>query len=175
MITPLRRLPEHDRRALCVVGGALLVLAIVLFLDRPLYSSARQLEHRSAEERQRLSAIVSMSRDYLIAKADMDDVRSTAFTTGSALGGLDAIVVRSGLKKKMSGVKNTTNPVADGIKAVRAELMFDKIPLTAVSGLIAMIESDAHPIGIERVALKASYEDPVLFSATVIVHTVERE
>lgn len=175
MTTVFRRLSERDRRVLLGALGVVIVVAILLFVDRPLYTGARRLEGRAAEERQRLASIVSMGREYVAVKADMDDIRGTAFNPGASLAGLDAIVVRSGLKKKMASVKNRTMPVADGIKAVRAEMAFEKIPLGAVSGLIAAIESDAHPMAIERVALKATYEDPSVFNATLIVNTVERE
>jgi len=150
-------------------------VAILLFVDWPLYTGARQLERGAGEERQRLASIVSMAREYVSVKTDMDDVRGTAFNPGTSLAGLDAIVVRTGLKKKLASVKNTTKAVAEGIKTVKVEMSFEKIPLGAVSSLIAAMESDGHPVAIERIAIKATYEDPSFFNATLIVNTVERQ
>lgn len=169
-------LSERDRRLLVpvVIIGA--VISILLFVDLPLYSRGRQMEKTSAEERQRLTSIVSMSRDYLSVKTELDEIRATAFSGGGAsLSGIDVIVVKSGVKKKMTSVKATTKPVADGIKAIKAEMSFERISMTELSGLIGVMEADVHPIAIERVFVKATYDDPAVFNATVIANTVERE
>ena len=171
-----RSLTERDRRLL--VGGAYLaaVISIVLFVDVPLYSRGRQLEKTSADERQRLASVMSLGRDYLSVKAELDGIRTTAFSgSGAALSGIDAVVVRAGLKKKMASVKATTRPIADGVKAVKAEMSFERISLADLSGLIGALETDGHPIAAERILVKATYEDPAAFNATLIANTVERE
>ena len=167
---------ERERRLLVGVVIIAVVMSILLFVDVPLYTRGKQLEKRSAEEQQRLTSIVSMSHEYLSVKAELDEIRGTAFNGGgAALSGLDAIVGTSGLKRKMASVKATTKPIADGIKAVKAEMSFEKISLAALSGLIAVMESDGHPMAIEKISIKATYEDPTAFNATLIVNTVERE
>jgi hypothetical protein len=172
----LRSLTERDRRLLGVGAYVAVVISIVLFVDVPLYSRGRQLEKTSAEERQRLASVMSLGRDYLSVKTDLDGIRTTAFSgSGASLSGLDAIVVKAGLKKKMASVKATTKPIADGVKAIKAEMSFERISLADLSGLIGALEADGHPIAVERILIKATYEDPAAFNATLIANTVERE
>ena len=176
MTTLFRSASERERRLLAGIAIGVAVLSILLFVDVPLYRNGRQLAKRSAEERQRLTSIVAMSREYLAVKAELDDIRATAFNGGGAsLSGIDALVGRSGLKRKMASVKATPKPIAEGIKAVKAEMSFERISLADLSALIAVLESDGHPLAVERISIKATYEDPAAFNATLIVNTVERE
>ena len=176
MTALLRNVSERERRRLVGVTAVLVVLAILLFVDLPLYNRGTQLGKRAAEEQQRLTSIVSMSREYLSVKAELDETRGTAFNSGGAsLAGIDVIVGKSGLKKKLASVKATTKPVAEGIKAVKAEMSLERISLGDLSRLIAFMESGGHPIAIERISVKATHDDPAAFNATLIVNTVERE
>lgn len=169
-------LSDRDRRLLIGAGLVAVVAAILLLVDVPLYTGGRRLAASVAEERQRLATIASMGREYVAVKAEVDDIRATAYSGGGAsLSGLDGIVTRLGLKKKLASMKATTRPMAEGLKAVKAELSLERVSLPDVSTLIAALESDGHAIAIERVALKAAYDDPAAFTLTLIVNTVERE
>ena len=176
MTALLRSLSERERRLLVGIALGVGVMSMLLLVDVPLYTSGRQLEKRSAEEQQRLTSIVSMSREYLSVKAELDEIRATAFSGGGAsLSGLDVLVGKSGLKRKLASVKASTKPVTEGIKAVKAELSLERISLAELSRLIWVMESDGHPIAVERISVKATYDDPAAFTATLIVNTVERE
>lgn len=169
-------LSDRDRRLLIGAGLVAVLAAIVFFVDVPLYTGGRRLAASVAEERQRLATIASMAREYVTVTAEVDDIRATAFSGGGAsLSGLDGVVARSGLKKKMTSVKTTTRPIAEGLKAIKAEVSLERVSLPDLSGLIAALESDGHAIAIERVSVKAAYDDPAAFHVTLIVNTVERE
>lgn len=167
---------ERERRLL---GGGLMLAAFIatlLFVDVPLYRSGRDMERRAAAEESRLKSIIAMGQEYLSVKGEVDAIRGKAFNGArTSLSGIDAIVSKSGLKKKMASLKPTTNPVADGIKAIKAEVAFERISLSDLSRLIATMESDEHPMAIQRISIKATYEDPSTFHVTLIVNTVERE
>jgi hypothetical protein len=172
---PRRPMSETERRLLGVVLVVATFASVVLFVDVPLYNESKRLEGRSAEERRSLSSVVALSDEYRFVRAELDETRGAAFTSGTSLAGLDAAVGRGGLKKKMASVKSTTRPVAEGLKGIRAELAFDGISLGDLAGVLAALEADGHPVSIERVSIKATYEDPAAFNATLIVNTVERE
>ena len=167
---------ERERR---LFGGGLVLAAFIstlLFVDVPLYRSGRDMERKAAAEQSRLKSIIAMGQEYLSVKDEVDEIRGKAFNgAGTSLSGIDAIVGKSGLKKKMASLKPTTTPVAEGIKAIKAEVAFERISLSDLSRLIAAMEADGHPMAIERISIKATYEDPSAFQATLIVNTVERE
>ena len=119
---------ERERRLL---GGGLVLAAFIstlLFVDVPLYRSGRDMERKAAAEQSRLKSIIAMGQEYLSVKDEVDEIRGKAFNgAGTSLSGIDAIVGKSGLKKKMASLKPTTNPVAEGIKAIKAEVAFERI------------------------------------------------
>lgn len=173
-----RSLSDSERRLLVRAGIVTAIVAVLVLVDLPLYRSGTRMATRAVEEQQRLTSIVSMGQDYLSVKAELDDIRATAFTGGGAsLAGIDAIVGKLGLKKKLASVKAAGRPVgeAEGMKAVKAEMSLERISLAELSGLIGALEADGHPLAIERIAIKAAFDDPSVFHATVIVNTVERE
>ena len=172
----LERLSERERRLALVAGTVAAFVSILLFVDVPLYGGGQQMEKRSGEEQQRLKSIVAMAEEYRLVRDELESIRRRAFNgAGSALSGIEAVVGRSGLTKKMASVKPTTNPIGDAIKAVKAEIAFERISLSDLSRLVAAMESDGHPMAIEKIVLKASYEDSAAFNATLILNTVERE
>lgn len=171
-----QRLSVSERRLLVTAVLSSAFIMIVLLVDVPLYSAGRQMESRSREERTRLESIVSMAKEYRSLTDQLDGMRARAFNGGGAfLSGIDAAVGKSGLTKKMVSVKPTTHPVSEGIKGIKAEVYFEGISLSDVPRLIAAMESDGHPMAIERILLKATYEDPAAFNTTLFVNTVERE
>jgi hypothetical protein len=172
----LKNMSERDRRLLVPTMIIAAFLSTLLFVDYPLYKKGKEFERKAGEEERRLRSIISMGQEYFSVKNEIDDIKDRAFTgEGSALSGIDGIVGRSGLKKKMSSLRPTTSPVADGLKRIKAELSFEKASLPEISRLVTAIESDMHPITIERVSIKATYEDPSSYNATLVVNTVGRE
>lgn len=172
----LKNISDRDRRLLFPAFIITAFLSFLLFVDMPLYKNGVEMEGKSLTEEKRLKSIISMGQEYISARNEVEDIKERAFKgEGSALAGLDSIVSRAGLKKKLSSLKPTTSPVTDEMKRIKAELSFDKISFLEVSRLVAAIESDGHPITVERISTKATYEDPSLYNATLIVNTVEKD
>ena len=172
----LKNISDRDRRFLfpaLVIAGFVLVL---LFVDVPLYRKGMEMEKKAGEEEKRLNSIISMGQEYLAVKDEVEDLRARAFTgDGASLAGIDSAVSRSGLKKRLSSLKPATTPAAEGMKRVRAELSLERVALDEVSRLLAAIEADGHPVAVERLSIKATYEDPSIFNVILVVNTVEKD
>lgn len=172
----LKNISERDRRLLVPALIAAGFLFVLLFVDIPLYMKGREMEKKAAEEEKRLKAIISMGQEYLSIKDEMEDIRARAFTgDGASISGMDSIVSRSGLKKRLSSLKPATTPAAEGMKRVRAELSFERVAFDEISRLMAAIEAEGRPAAVERLSMKATYEDPSLFNVILVVNTVEKE
>lgn len=171
-----KKLFDAERRILVPAFAAAAVLAVLLFIDIPLYLNMSELRTKNAEEEKRLKSLISMGQEYLSVKYQVDDIIGRAFKgEGASLSGIDSDVTKAGLKKKLSSLKPATSPVSDYIKRTKAELYFEKITLAEVSRLIEITETDHHPVLVEKVSLKATYENPSLFNLTLLLNTVERE
>lgn len=172
----LKNISDRERRSLLPAILAAGFILVMLIVDIPLYKKGTEMGRKAGEEEKRLNSIMSMGKDYLSIKDDVEDIKVRAFTgDGAALSGIDSVVGRSGLKKRLSSLKPATTPAAEGMRRVRAELSLEKVALVDVSRLMAAIESEGHPISIERLSIKATYEDPSLFNVILVVNTVERE
>src|SRR4030067_82918 len=77
-------------------------------------------------------------------------------------------------KKKLSSLKPTTTPVTDLLKRTKVELYFEKVSISEASRLLTTIETDWHPVVVEKVSIKATYENPSLFNLTLLVNTAEK-
>lgn len=172
----LKNLSDRERRMLVPAAVVAAFLSLLLFADYPLYKKGKELEKKAADEGNRLKSIISMGQEYVSVRNEVEDIKEKAFKgEGSSLAGLDSIVTRSGLKKRLSSLKPTTSPVTDGMKKIKAELSLDKVSLPEISRMLAAIESDGHPVPVERISVKATYEDPSLYNATLVVNTVEKD
>lgn len=173
---PLKNISDKERRFVVPAVIAAVFIAVILFVDVPLYRYGVDLQRKSGEEENRLKSLISMGREYLSVKDQVDDIRERAFKgEGASLSGIDSALNRAGLKKKLSSLKPATTPAADGIKRTKAELYFEKISVPEVSRLLTTMETDRHPIVIEKASLKATYENPSLFNLTLFVNTVEKD
>lgn len=172
----LKNMSDRDRRLLFPAFIITAFLSLLLFVDFPLYKNGVEMESKSLAEEKRLKSIISMGQEYISARNDVEDIKERAFNgEGSSLSGLDSIVSRAGLKKRLSSLKPTTSPVTDEMKRIKAELSFDKVSFIEISRLVEAVESDGHPIKVERISTKATYEDPSMYNATLIVNTVEKD
>lgn len=172
----LKNISDRDRRLLVPALIAAGFVLVMLFVDIPLYMKEMELEKKAGEEEKRLNSIIYMGQEYLSIKDELEDIKARAFTgDGASLSGIDSVVSRSGLKKRLSSLKPATTPAAEGMKRVRAELSLERVALDEVSRLMAAIEADGHPAAVERLSIKATYEDPSLFNVILVVNTVERE
>ncbi len=172
----LKNISDRDRRLLFPAFIITAFLSILLFVDLPLYKKGVEMGSKSLAEEKRLKSIISMGQEYISARDEVEDIKGRAFNgEGSALAGLDSIVSKAGLKKKLSSLKPTTSPVTDEMKRIKAELSFDKISIIEASRLVSAIESDGHSVTVERISTKATYEDPSLYNAALVVNTVERD
>lgn len=172
----LKNISDRDRRLLVPVLIAAGFILVLLFVDIPLYRKGMEMEKKAVEGEKRLKSIISMGQEYLSIKDEIEDIKANAFTgDGASLSGIDSVVSRSGLKKRLSSLKPATTPAAEGMKRVRAELSLERVALDEVSRLMAAIESEGHPTAIERLSMKATYEDPSLFNVILVVNTVEKD
>lgn len=171
-----KNLSDRERRLLIPIAIGAVFIAVLLLVDLPLYKKGVEAARKSREEARRLNSIISMGKEYISIRYEIEDVKDRAFNgEGASLAGLDSLVNRSGLKKKLSSLKPTTTPVTDGVKKIKAELSLEKIALTELSRLLTAMKSDGHPIIIERVSIKATYDDPSLFNAILVGNTVEKD
>jgi hypothetical protein len=171
-----QHLPERERRLVVAAVVIVALISVVLLVEVPLYSNVRQMERRSGEEEKRLQSIIGIAKEYLSVRDEVEEIRRRAFNgSGGSVSGIESIVVQSGLKRKMVSVRPTRSAVGEGISAIRAEVLLERISLSDVSRLVAVMESDSHPMAIEKIVIKATYEDAAAFNATLIVNTVERE
>lgn len=172
----LKNISDRDRRLLVPALIAAGFVLVMLFVDIPLYMKEMELEKKAGEEEKRLNSIISMGQEYLSIKDELEDIKARAFTgDGASLSGIDSVVSRSGLKKRLSSLKPATTPAAERMKKVRAELSLERVALDEVSRLMAAIEADGHPVAVERLSIKATYEDPSLFNVILVVNTVEKD
>lgn len=172
----LKKISDRDRRLLFPAVIITAFLSLLLFVDFPLYKNGVEMERKSLAEEKRLKSIISMGQEYISARDEVEDIKERAFKgEGSALAGLDSVVSRAALKTRLSSLKPATSPVTDEMKRIKAELSFVKVSLIEASRLVEAIESDGHPITVERISIKATYEDPSLYNATLIVNTVEKD
>lgn len=173
---PFNNISDKERRFVVPAVIAAVFIAVILFVDVPLYRYGVELQRKTVEEEKRLKSLISMGREYLSVKDQVDDFRERAFKgEGASLSGIDSALNRAGLKKKLSSLKPATTQAADGIKRTKAELYFEKISISEISKLLATIETDRHPIVVEKVSLKVTYENPSLFNLTLLVNTVEKD
>ena len=171
-----KNLSDRERRLTVPAIIIAASVSLLMLVDLPLHRKGKELEKKAVEEEKRLKSIIYMGQEYISVKNEVDDIKERAFKgEGSALAGLDAVISRAGLKKRLSSLKPTTSPVTVEMKRIRAELSFDKVSLSELPKLLAAIESDGHPITVERISTKATYEDPSLFNTTLVVNTVERD
>lgn len=172
----LKNLSDRERRFFVpAVVGAVFV-SVFLFVDFPLYRNIVEFRKKTGEEEKRLKSLISMGQEYLSVRNHVDDIKERAFKgEGASLSGIDSTVNRAGLKKKLSSLKPTTTPVTDLIKRTKAELYFEKVSISEVSRLLTTIETDWHPVVVEKVSIKATYENPSLFNLTLLVNTVEKD
>lgn len=171
-----KNIPDRDRRLLFPVLVVLGFLSILLFVDIPLYKRGMELDRKAGEEEKRLKAIISMGEEYLSLRDEVEYIRERAFSGGGAsISEIDSVVSRSGFKKRLSSLKPATTPAALGLRRVRAELSFDRVALDDISKLMAVIGSGGRPAAVERLSIKAAYEDPSLFNAILVVNTVEKD
>lgn len=172
----LKNISDRDRRLLFPALIAVGFILVLLIVDIPLYKKGTEMGRKAGEEEKRLNSIISMGKDYLSIKDDVEDIKARAFTgDGAALSGIDSVVGRSGLKKRLSSLKPATTPTTEGMKRVRAELSFEKVALADVSRLMAAFEAEGRPIVVERLSIKATYEDPSLFNVLLVVNMVEKD
>lgn len=172
----LKNISDRERRLLLpglIAAGFVLVLFIV---DIPLYKKGDETGRKAGAAEKRLNSIISMGQEYLAIKDDVEDIKAKAFTgDGAALSGIDSVISRSGLKKRLSLLKSAITPAAEGMKRVKAELSIEKVALADVSRLMAAFEAEERPIAIERLSIKATYEDPSLFNVLLVVNAVEKD
>lgn len=172
----LKNISDRERRLLfpaLVAAGFILVLLIV---DIPLYKKGTEMGRKAWEEEKRLNSIIYMGKEYLSIKDGLEDIKARAFSgDGAAISGIDSMVGRSGLKKRLSSLKPATTPAAEGMRRVKAELSLEKVALADLSRLLAAIEAEGRPISIERLSIKATYEDPSIFNALLVVNAVEKD
>lgn len=170
-----KELTDRQRSFLFPVTIAAVFVSIFIFVDIPLYNKSRNLEKKIGEEERRLDLIISMGQEYLLIKDEIDDIKERAFRgEGASLSGVDSIVFRSGLKKKLSSLRPTTSPITDGTNKIKFELSLEKVTLSDISHLLSAVESDGHSINIDRVSIKTTYDDPALFNTTVVVNALEK-
>lgn len=172
----LKNLSDRERRLLVPAIVVTAFLSILLLVDIPLYKKGMDMRRKAVEEEKRLKSVISMGQEYLSKKNEVEDIRDRAFKgDGISLTGVDAVVSKAGLKKKLSSIKPTTTPVTDGMRMIKTDLYFEKVALNEIARLFAMMEADGHPLKVVNASLKATYENPSLFNATLIVNTVEKD
>lgn len=172
----LKNLSDRERRMVVPLSIAAALFSVLLFVDLPLYKSSKELEKKATEEEKRLNSIIATGLEYIRIKNEVDDVNERAFKgEGASLAGLDALVTKAGLKKKLSSIKPASSPVTENIKRIKADLTFEKVSLSEISRLLTAMELDTHPVTVERIFTKATYEDPSLFNASIVVNMVERD
>lgn len=172
----LKNISDGERRLVVPAVIVTAFLSVLLIVDIPLYRKAAEMERKSDEEKKRLLSVIYMGKEYLSVKNDVADIGDRAFTgEGASLSGIDSIVNKAGLKKKLSSLKPLTTPVTDEFKRIRAELYFEKASLSEIMRLLSAMEIDGHVMTVEKTTLKATYENPTLFNATLVVNTVEKE
>lgn len=172
----LKNISDRERRILIPAAVVAAFIAILLLLDLPLYRKGAETSLKAGEEGKRLDSIITMGKEYISVKYEIDDIKDTAFVgEGASLTGLDSLVKRSGLKKNLSSLKPASTPVSDGLKKIRTELALEKIALADLSRILSAIGSDGHPIAVERISVKANYDDPSVFNATIVLNTVEKD
>lgn len=171
----LRTLYERERQPLIIfiIIIAAFVLAAI-FVDVPLYRKWAEVKKRTIEEDKRLKSVISIGQEYISVRNEVEDIMDQAFKgDGSALAGIDAVVTRAGLKKRLSSIKPAIIPVTDGINRVRVELIMEKISLSDVSSFLEAVETYRHVVNIEKLSLKATYENHALFNVTIVANYVE--
>lgn len=172
----LKNISDRERRLLFRILIAAGFVLVLLFVDFPLYKKGVEIGRKAGEAEKRLASIIAMGQEYLSIKDEVEDIKARAFTgDGAALSGIDFVISRSGLKKRLSLLKPSTTPAAEGMKRVRAELSIEKVALADVLRLMAAFEAEERPIAIERLSIKATYEDPSLFNVLLVVNAVEKE
>lgn len=169
----LRTLIERQPIIIFVIIMAVSVLAAI-FVDIPLYRKWAEVKKRGIEEDKRLKSIISIGREYISVRNEIEDIMEQAFKgDGSTLAGIDAVVARAGLKKRLSSIKPVITPVTDRIDRVKAELFMEQLALSDVSDFLKAVEADGHAVNIEKLSLKATYENYALFNVTIVVNYVE--
>lgn len=171
-----KNISDRERRILLPAAVGAAILAVILFVDLPLYKAGAETARKAREEGNRLNSIISMGKEYISIKYELEEIKERAFKgEGASLAGLDSLVNRVGLKKKLLSLKPTTTPVSEGMKKIKAELSLEKAALSELSRLLTAIESDGHSIIVERISVKATYDDPSMFNAMLVLNTVEKD
>lgn len=171
-----KNISDRERRILLPAAVGAAILAIILIVDLPLYKAGAETARKAREEGNRLNSIISMGKEYVSIKYELEEIKERTFRgEGASLAGLDSLVNRVGLKKKLLSLKPTTTPVSEGMKKIKAELSLEKTALPELSRLLTAIESDGHSIIVERISVKATYDDPSMFNATLVLNTVEKD
>jgi len=172
----LKNISDKDRRVLIPAAVVTAFAAILLFVDLPLYRTGIEKGQKALEEEKRLNSIIKMGKEHISIKYEIDDIKDTAFIgEGSSLSGLDSLIKGSGLKKKLITLKPTSTLVSEGLKKIKMELTLEKMALADLFRILTAIESDGHPIEVERISIKAAYDDPSMFNSTLVLNTVEKD
>lgn len=168
-----KALREAQPLTIFVIITAVFVLAVIL-VAIPLYGKWTEVKKRGIEENKRLKSVISMGQEYISVKNEIEDIMDKAFKgDGTTLAGIDAVVTTAGLKKKLSSMKPTTIPVTNRVDRVKVELLMEQIPLADVVSLLKTVEADGHAVNIEKLSLKATYENYALFNVAITINYLE--
>jgi type II secretory pathway component PulM len=159
----LARLSPREQRLVYAAGVALgLVLLYLLVID-PLWQMQVDMHARVTTKERELQEMVALRQEYLMAKAEVERVQSTAGSTFSPVAFLEDLTNNTIGQEKVLAITPLTQENQTDVTIETIELKLSGVSLRELVDLLYKIDTTGAMLHPSQLSIKKRYKDPYTF------------
>jgi len=159
---------------LVTLGTILVLLAVSLWIVRPILGRRRKLAVKIEQSEKRLQELISLERLYQEMKAESGRIesnlsqRSNDFTLFAFLEGLAG---RDGIKGQIEFMRPSVKQLSDKHQEEQVEMRFKAVSLERLIPYLYHIETAPEQVRIRRLSIRPQQRNPSELEVTLLVVT----
>lgn len=170
-------LSQREKRVLASAAVVIVLLVAYLVVESTLTRYAA-LADKIEVEKQELIKIAHLRQQYLQTQQQLSQIQAQLdrMESGfSVLSFIEDLANKQQIRENIGSVKPNKVPLGESYEERKVEVELDAITLPKLVDFVYKIENAGHLLKVERMRIKARYDNPDLLNVTLQVTTIAKK